>query len=227
MKRDIIVEIDRRIKRLQAEIEIAEVGLKRVEELKERTRSIKIKDYSPYYLAGMLLWFAIGLFLLLFVSKRFPAGVTIPTGLYALIIVVFSVPLAYYLITREKTEEPRKNLLERERMARLVLKAFYEPLKRAVEKDDRKALETLADELLNNPSLASAIEQLGEGNPKLMAYGLLLYARFEEGLEEEVRETVERIHNKPIKALLESLLGNSGKGYNGEGVSIEGEDHEV
>ncbi|WP_297470396.1 hypothetical protein, partial [Thermococcus sp.] len=214
MKRDTIIEIDRRIKRLQAEIEIAEESLRRIEELGARAKGPKVKDYSPYYLAGMLLWFTIGLVVIVFISKRSPSGVTIPTGLYALMIVAFSVPLLYYLLTRERNEEPGRDFLERERMARLVLKAFYEPLKRAVESDDRKALETLADELLNNPPLASAIERLGEGNPKLMAYGLLLYARFEENLVEEVRETIARLHNKPVKALLKTLLDLSGKGYN-------------
>lgn len=227
MKRDTIIEIDRRIKRLQAEIEIAEESLRRIEELGARAKGPKVKDYSPYYLAGMLLWFTIGLVVIVFISKRSPSGVTIPTGLYALMIVAFSVPLLYYLLTRERNEEPGRDFLERERMARLVLKAFYEPLKRAVESDDRKALETLADELLNNPPLASAIERLGEGNPKLMAYGLLLYARFEENLVEEVRETIARLHNKPVKALLKTLLDLSGKGYNGEGVSDTGEEDEV
>ena len=227
MKRDTIIEIDRRIKRLQAEIEIAEENLRRIEELGGRAKGPKVKDYSPYYLAGMLLWFTIGLVVIVFISKRSPSGVTIPTGLYALMIVAFSVPLIYYLMTRKKKEEPERDFLERERMARLVLKAFYEPLKRAVESDDRKALETLADELLNNPSLASAIERLGEGNPKLMAYGLLLYARFEENLVEEVRETIARLHNKPVKALLTTLLDLSRKGYNVKGVSDTGEEDEV
>ncbi|WP_297072870.1 hypothetical protein [Thermococcus sp.] len=227
MKRDTIIEIDRRIKRLQAEIDIAEANLRRIEEFGARAKSLKVKDYSIYYLAGMLLWFTIGLVIIVFISKRSPSGVAIPTGLYILMIVAFSVPLIYYLLTREKKEEPGREFLERERMARLVLKAFYEPLKRAVESDDRKALETLAEELLNNPSLASAIERLGEGNPKLMAYGLLLYARFERNLVDEVKETIARLHNKPLKALLTTLLDGSGKGYNGEGVSDTGEEDEV
>ncbi|WP_297550438.1 hypothetical protein [Thermococcus sp.] len=227
MKEEVFDEINRRIKRLQAEIEIAEENLRRIEELGGRAKGPKVKDYSPYYLAGMLLWFTIGLVVIVFISKRSPSGVTIPTGLYAMMIVAFSVPLIYYLMTRKKKEEPERDFLERERMARLVLKAFYEPLKRAVESDDRKALETLADELLNNPSLASAIERLGEGNPKLMAYGLLLYARFEENLVEEVRETIARLHNKPVKALLTTLLDLSRKGYNVKGVSDTGEEDEV
>ncbi len=224
-KEGVLEEINRRIKRLQAEIEIAETGLRRIEELGARAKGPEVKDYSPYYLAGMLLWFAIGLVLLVVISRRAPSGVKIPTGLYALMIVAFSVPLAYYLLTRERKEEPGRDLLERERMARLVLKAFYEPLRRAVERDDRKALETLADELLRNPPLASAIERLGEGDPKLIAYALLLYANFRDDLEDEVAETAERVHNKPVKALLQSLL--EPKGYNGEERSIEGEDHEV
>lgn len=220
MKKEMVLEeIDRRIKRLLAEIEIIEDALGR-----EERKKPEVRDYSTYYLVGMLLWFAIGLVLLLAISKRAPSGVKIPTGLYALIVIAFSVPLAYHLLTRERKEEPGKDLLERERMARLVLKAFYEPLRKAVEENDTRAIEFLAEELLRNPDLAGAMERLGEGNPKLIAYALLLYSNFGDGLEEEIEETVQRLHNRAVKALLLSRLG---KGYNGEERSIDGEHHEV
>jgi len=225
-KEKVLEEIDRRTKRLQAEIEIAEAGLKRIEELGARAKGPEVKDYSPYYLAGMLLWLTVGLVLLAALSRRTPPGVEVPTGLYALLILAFSVPLAYYLLAGRRKEEPGEDVLERERMARLVLKAFYEPLRRAVESGDWRALEALADELLSNPPLAGAIERLGEGDPKLIAYSLLLCANFREGLEDEAAETAEKVHNKPVKALLQSLLEEP-KGYNCEGRWIEGEDHEV
>ncbi|WP_050001912.1 hypothetical protein [Thermococcus eurythermalis] len=222
----ILNEIDRRIRRLQAEIEIAEEGLKRLEELGARAKGPKVRDYSPYYLAGMLLWFVIGFVALAIISKRAPSGVKIPTGLYALIIIAFGVPLAYYVLTKGQEEEPGKDLAERGRMARLALKTFYEPLREAVADGDKRAIEAIAEELLENPALAGAIERLGEGDPKLIAYSLLLYARFDEGLESEVSETLERVHNKPVRAMLESLL-EEGKGYNNGMALIGGEVHEV
>ncbi|WP_456420967.1 hypothetical protein [Thermococcus sp.] len=226
-KEEVIEEIELRIKRLRAEIEISEEVLKRSEELRARTKELRIKDYSPYYLAGMLLWFTVGLVVLAVLSRKAPQNVTIPTNLYALMVVAFSLPLAYYFIAGGKRRETRDDLLERGRLARLVLNAFYRPLKKAVENDDREAIEILADELLRNPSLANAIERLGEGNPRVMAYGLLLYSRFQEDLEKEVEETLGRLHNKPVRALLRSLLDDPGKGYNPERPLTEGESHEV
>jgi len=226
-KEEVIEEIELRIKRLRAEIEISEEVLKRSEELRARTKELRVKDYSPYYLAGMLLWFTVGLVVLVVLSRKTPQNFTIPTNLYALMVAAFSLPLAYYFITGGKRRETRDDFLERGRLARLVLNTFYLPLKKAVENDDREAIEILADELLRNPSLANAIEKLGEGNPRVMAYGLLLYSRFQEGLEKEVEETIERLHNKPVRTLLMSLLNDPGKGYNPKRPLTKGESNEV
>jgi hypothetical protein len=110
-------------------------------------------------------------------------------------------------------------------MARLLIREFYGPLRKAVEGGDTEALETLAERLLNDSRLAGAMEALNEGDPKLVAYSLLLYSKFSPELRGEVENTVESLTNKPIKALLQSLL--EPKGYNGEERSIEGEGNEV
>ena len=220
----VVEEIDRRIKRLQAEMEIAQASLERLEELETRAKGTEIRDYSPYYLAGTLLWLAIGLVLLMALSRRVSLGFTIPTGLYIIVLMAFGIPLAYHLLTRGREEEPEKDLRRREMLAGLLIREFYKPLREAVEGNETHSIEALAERLLDDSRLAQAMTELNEGDPKLVAYALLLYSKFTPELRGEVEETLRHLGNKPARALLESLLR---KGYNGEERSVEGEGDEV
>jgi len=209
-REDVLKEIDRRIKRLEAEIEIVEERLRYLEELgaPSKYRALRRKDYSVYYILLMGVWILVGFFVLLAIRDRLPAGFKLPLLPYAILaFIIVVVPLAYYLLSSGREEKsPMDELEERERTARLVLSLFYRPFRDAVERNDRKALEGLAGEILENPLLAEAIEKTNEGDPKKIAYALYLYANYKPELEDEVRTTAEVLRNKAVKGLLSTLL---------------------
>lgn len=209
-REDVLKEIDRRIKRLEAEIEIVEERLRYLEELgaPSKYRALRRKDYSVYYILLMGVWILVGFFVLLAIRDRLPAGFKLPLLPYAILaFIIVVVPLAYYLLSSGREEKsPMDELEERERTARLVLSLFYRPFRDAVERNDRKALEGLAGEILENPLLAEAIEKTNEGDPKKIAYALYLYANYKPELEDEVRTTAEALRNKAVKGLLSTLL---------------------
>ncbi|WP_054840391.1 hypothetical protein [Thermococcus sp. JCM 11816] len=168
----------------------------------------------------------LGTAVLVIVSRRIESGIKIPIKLYVVLMLLFAIPAVYYLLFKRKPGEspPGSDLVERERMARILLERFYKPLKEAVQADDKAKIEELANRLLEDPILASSMEILNEGDPKVVAYALLLYARYEPGLENEVKETLNIVTNKPAKALLETLLR---KGYNPQEQSKIGGDREA
>ncbi|AFL95619.1 hypothetical protein CL1_1420 [Thermococcus cleftensis] len=208
-KDEVLKEIDRRIKRLEAEIQMAEERLKYLEEIgaPSKYRALQRKDYTIYYLVFMGVWMLAGTLALILIRGRVPYF-NVPLLPYLLIsIVILAAPLLYLLLSRgEKTGTPMEELEERERLAREVLALFYRPLREAVEKDDRGKIKAIAEELLNNPVLANAVEKMAEGEPKLMAYALYLYASYSPELEDEVRGTLERLGNRPLRALLSELV---------------------
>ncbi|ASI98897.1 hypothetical protein [Thermococcus celer] len=211
MGRDAVLdEIDRRIKRLQAEIDIAEERLRYLEEVGSPSRYnvIRRDDYSLYYLVLMGIWILLGFLSLIAVGHRLPYSFNLPVLPYLLVtLVVIVLSVAYYWLGRRaEPKTPMDELEERERLARLVLSRFYKPLREAVEKDDREAMEALAEELLNDSLLAGAVERMGEGDPKVMAYSLYLYTRFRPELEGEVREALSSLGNGPMRALLSGLI---------------------
>ena len=209
-REEVLEEVDRRIKRLRAEMELAEERLRYLDQIgaPSKYRALQRKDYSVYYLLLMAVWVLLGFLALMAISHRLPYGFNFPLLPYLLIVlVVIVLPLAYYYLSRrEEPKTPMDELEERERLARLVLSLFYQPLREAVEKDDRKAMENLAEELLNNPLLAEAVEKTKEGDPKVMAYALYLYATYRPELEEDVRETLSILGNRPLRALLSTLV---------------------
>lgn len=209
-REEVLEEIDRRIKRLRAEMELAEERLRYLDQIgaPSKYRALQRKDYSVYYLLLMAVWVLLGFLALMAISHRLPYGFNFPLLPYLLIVlVVIVLPLAYYYLSRrEEPKTPMDELEERERLARLVLSLFYHPLREAVEKDDRKAMENLAEELLNNPLLAEAVEKTKEGDPKVMAYALYLYATYRPEMEEDVRETLSILGNRPLRALLSILV---------------------
>lgn len=209
-REEVLEEVDRRIKRLRAEMELVEERLRYLDQIgaPSKYRALQRKDYSVYYLLLMAVWVLLGFLALMAISHRLPYGFNFPLLPYLLIVlVVIVLPLAYYYLSRrEEPKTPMDELEERERLARLVLSLFYQPLREAVEKDDRKAMENLAEELLNNPLLAEAVEKTKEGDPKVMAYALYLYATYRPELEEDVRETLSILGNRPLRALLSTLV---------------------
>ncbi len=209
-REEVLEEVDRRIKRLRAEMELAEERLRYLDQIgaPSKYRALQRKDYSVYYLLLMAVWVLLGFLALMAISHRLPYGFNFPLLPYLLIVlVVIVLPLAYYYLSRrEEPKTPMDELEERERLARLVLSLFYQPLREAVEKDDRKAMENLAEELLNNPLLAEAVEKTKEGDPKVMAYALYLYATYRPEMEEDVRETLSILGNRPLRALLSTLV---------------------
>ncbi|NJE60366.1 hypothetical protein [Thermococcus sp. 21S7] len=209
-REEVLAELDKRIKRLEAEVELAEERLRYLEDIGAPARYTTPRGDagSVYYLLLTAVWVLLGFIALMAVGHRLPSGFNIPLLPYAIVVLVVVVlPLAYYYLSRrEEPKTPMEEVEERERLAKLVLSLFYRPLREAVEKDDRKKMESLAEDLLNNPILADAIERTNEGDPRVMAYALYLYAAYRPGLEDEVRETLRAVGNKPLRALLSSLV---------------------
>lgn len=206
-------EIEKRIKRLEAEIELAEQRLKLLEEtgaVHKYNVWEKRKSYSEYYLIFIAIWMVTGLMLLFYIKSRYAQRVPIsftPYVLLTLVLVFF--PLGYIVwkfMSKEEVESPVEYLNRRKKSARTVLNEFYLPLKEALEKRDEEKLRFLADDLLTNLSLAKAVEDVNEGDPKVMAYALYLYLNRDKDVKDEIEETVKILRNKPLKALLSSLL---------------------
>ncbi|ASJ10185.1 hypothetical protein A3L12_02185 [Thermococcus sp. P6] len=209
-REEALKEIEVRMRRLQAEVELAEERLRYLEELgvPSKYRALRRKDSAHTYLLLMAVWVLLGFLLFIVTSRRLPYWFGFPLSPYLLVmLVVMLLPLVYYYLSRRnEPKTPMEELEERERMARLVLSRFYRPLRKALEKDDRSAMEKLAEELLNDPLLGRAIEETREGDPKMMAYALYLYTEYRQGMEEEVRETISRLSNRPLRALLLGLI---------------------
>jgi|Deesub1362B_J571_1020462.scaffolds.fasta_scaffold00031_15 hypothetical protein len=212
---EVISEIERRIKRLEAEIEFVEQRLA----LMEKTGAIsryktweRRQESSVYYLMIFFIWIFLGLLLLIYIKSRYARGIPIPTTFYIIItatLVLF--PLSYILwrtFRKEQKESPIDYLESRERSARIVISSFYNPLKDALREGNDERILKLADELLNSPILSEAIKIVNEGDPKLMAYALYLYVNRNLGLEEEIKETLQSLDNRPLKKLLTYLLQN-------------------
>ncbi len=204
--KEVIDEIDRRIKRLEAEIELAELSMRRMERsLKGEEVLRKAGSYSIYYLLFAVVWMVAGLLFFIGIRNRLPVAANFPVLRYGLFfILIFLAPVAYILWTN-RGERATEGIESRERWARMVIRLFYTPLKEALERGDEAKLVELADSLLENRELARAIEGVNEGDSKMMAYALYLYIRRSPELKAEIVETSEKLANKPLKKLL--LLG--------------------
>lgn len=201
--KEVLDEIDRRIKRLEAEIELAELSMQRMEKsLKGEEVLRKAGSYSLYYLLFAAVWMVAGLLFLIGIRNRLPGAANFPVLRYGLLfILIFLAPVAYILWTNRR-EEMAEGIGLRERWARMVIRLFYTPLKEALEKGDEEKLMELADSLLEKEELARAIEGINEGDSKMMAYALYLYIRRSPGLKDEIMEVSEKLANKPLKKLL-------------------------
>jgi|GEM_PF-767236 len=220
MHERVIGEIDRRIRRLEAEIEILEKTLEELESAPKKFTP-KPRNDSLYYVVFIGLWMLVGVGVLVYLTKAggLPGGINVPLLPYVLIAAVILLGgfgyMAWERREREKLD-PRAELEEKLRSATLVLKLFYGPLKNALLNDDLSALRELADRLLEDPILPGAIERVNEGDPKRMAYALYLYLSYTPEVREEVEGLLEGLGNKPLRVLLEELLSSGArpKGYN-------------
>ncbi|MBO8174296.1 MAG: hypothetical protein H0Z18_03455 [Thermococcus sp.] len=206
-------EIEKRIKRLEAEIELAE---KRLELLEETGAAHKYqiwekrKSYSEYYLIFIAIWMIMGLMLLLYIKNKYAQRIPLSLTPYIILaFVLIILPLIYVVwkfMYKEEIESPLEYLSKREKNARIVLNAFYLPLKEALENENEEKLRRIADNLLTSEGLARAIEEENEGDPKVMAYAIYLYLNRDKDVKDEIEETVKLLRNKPLKALLSFLL---------------------
>jgi len=212
--KEVLKEIDTRIKRLEAEIELAESRLEFLDKIGASSRYKlleKRQRISEMYVLFFMLWGFIGLVLLLYLKYRYAEMLPFSLTPYILLMVFFILlPAGYYAISSKKPEEetPIDYLNKRERIARLLINRFYKPLREALEKNDNVKLKELADSI-SMGELARAAEELNEGNPKAMAYALYIYLARDTVSSEEIQEALALVKNKPLKILLSTLLKES------------------
>jgi hypothetical protein len=211
----VVSEIEKRMKRLQAMVEIAEESLRFEEGRRKAPKPSQGNVWT--YLITALAWTLGGLFILYLFRSRYsgvvggtPTGVSI--AVYAVIALGIVAALLFYYLPRRRGTVEEFDLDERARAAKLLIKNFYTPLKEALLEGNDGALGALADKLLEDPLLAHAMEVVREGDPRLAAYALYLYVSFKSGNVpiEEVAEAIETVDNRPLQLLLESLIPEEG-----------------
>ena len=205
--KEVLDELEKRINRLQAIIEIAERKLP----ASQQRPVPKPPSSFPVYLWTGAAWVIGGLLILLFLRSRYgetlssaPTGVSMAVYL-VLALGVTALLLAYYFSQRKKQEDVL-DIDEMARSAKRLLKEFYFPLREALKSNDRDSLRAIADKLLEDPLLAKAMDVLHEGNPKLCAYALYLYVSKEAVNEEDIEEALQELDNKPLRKLLITML---------------------
>lgn len=205
--KEVLEEIENRIRRLEAEIELVEGRLQFLERVGASSKYQilrKRKSMDEMYIMFFVLWGFIGLVLLLYLKYKYSEILPFSLTPYIWAMVGFILlPFAYYMFFSKKTESetPMEYLERRERMARLAINRFYIPLKEALEKKDKEKLKAVADRLLEG-EVAKAIEELNEGDPKVMACALYIYINKDQVGSDEIKNIVEIMKNKPLKKLL-------------------------
>ncbi|NPA47993.1 MAG: hypothetical protein GXO14_05060 [Thermococci archaeon] len=203
--KSVTAQIDVRIKRLRAMMEIATQRDIHSEKLKNVPRP---NAGLSIVLILSVVWVGGGLFLLYFIEKRYSvAGFSVPLKIYLLFLLAFLVPPAYFYITRERDRRARDGSDDVDAL-RVVIEQFYEPLKKAVERDDLKAIEGIAARLIEDPLLSEAFRSAHEGDARKAAYALYAYVRFRQGAvgRDEVEEAYLSVGNRALKSILASLL---------------------
>ncbi len=201
-KEDVLREIDRRIKRLNAvlELETQQVSSdKKFKELPKQNTTLMLS------LLLSVVWIGGGLFLLYFVESRYGiSGFTIPLKVYLLFFLIFLIPPVYFYVSRRR---PKENPVHSDAPL-VVIERFYKPLRKALEADDLETIESLASALVEDPLLASSFREAHEGNPKEAAYALYTYVRFRQGLlgEDELETAMEAVQNRAMRAMLSYLV---------------------
>jgi len=207
MMEEVLNELGRRIKKLEAEIELTEQRLLLMDKVGASTKYAlweKRNEGMDVYMVFFLIFILITLMIFAWIKRRFsflPISLT-PYMIVALVLLLF--PVSYFVLrSRKKSyESPLHYLESRENAARFVLTSLYNPLKEALEKGDEEKIRSLAEMLLHDENLATSLELLREGNAKLMSYALYLYLYRNPELVEEMSSTAEKMVNKPLKKLL-------------------------
>lgn len=203
-----VEEIEKRIRRLEAEIELAENRLEFMDRVGVSSRYAlweRREEPLDYYMVFFFVVLILSLVVFWWVRTRVGMIYISLRPYIALAVTLGVLPIAYFLmraLRRRKESNPVEYLERRERAARTVLGEFYIPLKRAVEEGDRDGVRALADKLLSGGPLAEDFELLNEGDPKLTAYALYLYAV---GGQEEVEE-MENLLNRELNRAIKSLI---------------------
>ncbi|ASJ03429.1 hypothetical protein A3L09_09230 [Thermococcus profundus] len=205
--KEVFNEIDKRVKRLNALIEIAEERA-----LSEEKRPVP-KPSSPVsaYLWVSAAWVIGGLLILYLLRSRYGSVLGSASGaslmIYGVLTVGILLLIIFYYLSRRGSEEETFDLDERARAARRVVRDFYIPLREALENNDESALRRLADRLMDDPMLNRAMEVSKEGDPRVVAYALYLYTSPGAADEEEIAEAAQTVGNRVMAILLQSLLG--------------------
>ncbi|MDV3104623.1 hypothetical protein [Thermococcus waiotapuensis] len=209
--KDVLDQIQLRKKRLQALVDIAEKSILSDENGKKPPAEVG-SSFPMTYVWIALAWIIGGMIILYYIRVQYGGtigGVSgLSMGLYSILALGFALMGVFYYLSRNKKVETF-DLGEREKAAKKLIKEFYTPLENALENDDLEGLLSLADRLLEDPLLASAVEVTREGDPKVAAYALYLYVSYRRGKVpiEEVTTSLETVDNKPLRLLLETLLG--------------------
>lgn len=207
----VFAEIERRKKRLQALVEIAEQSLLLESEKREAPKPQT--GFSSTYLWTSLAWVVGGIVILYYIRSRYGGSLggapsALPITVYLIIALGLGAVAVYYINSRKKEEVEVFDPGERGRAAKRLIKEFYGPLEEGLRNNDLRGLTSLADRLLEDPLLGKAMEVAKEGDPKLSAYALYLYVSFVSGNvpPEEIEEAIEKVDNRPLRLLLSSLL---------------------
>lgn len=204
---DVLDELERRIRKLEAEIELAEQRLLLMDKVGASTKYTiweRRTEGMDVYMLFFLFFILATLLIFAWIKKRFsflPISLT-PYMIVALVLLLF--PVSYFMLrSRKKSyESPIHYLESRENAARFILTSFYNPLREALKNGDGGKIRSLAEMLLHDENLANSLDLLREGDAKLMSYALYLYIYKNPGLIGEMSSTAEKMINKPLKKLL-------------------------
>ncbi|WP_048147935.1 hypothetical protein [Palaeococcus ferrophilus] len=211
-----VEEIEKRIKRLEAEIELAESRLEFMDRVGASSRyAIWERREEPldYYMVFFFVVLLLSLAVFWWVRAKVGVSYVSLRPYIATAAVLGILPVAYFIMRargRRKDANPVEYLGRRESAARTVLREFYIPLRKAVEEDDREGIRALADKLITDAALAGDFELLNEGDAKLTAYALYLYAVGSTEQAGEMVELLERAPNRAVKSLLIKALEEVG-----------------
>ncbi len=201
---DPVREVNLRIKRLQAAIEMA----REEADLEAKLKRIPRPNTGITMMVVLaVVWIGGGFLLLYVVERRYGVlGVGIPIKIYLAFVLALLVPLIWFYISkrRYRVHESRDRVMASE----VVIKEFYEPLKDALESGNDTAISALADKLIEDSVLSESLRASHEGDPHHVAYAMYVYVRFKEGLvgKEEVEEALNSVGNRVLRSMLSSLL---------------------